>query len=277
MAKLNGVKTLDMVNGEITKVEYDGAVYAKVEGEARKYDIALIVKGWGDQNKGEFYNVINDEHAFYDGDASSIYIKGAHIDASNHREYVEVFRKVTAANSPIETRVDELERRVDALEGPKGEPLKAGDYAIVQQHTSYKPVRDGQIVKLNYAEDDGFNVSEVLGGSSGWVYTDELTKVSEEEAEKVKAESEAKEAQRKLEAKWSKIGRKVNEYKRGDIVRATRGRAFGSDHEKGDIGEIITEPTHHFRVKSARCKDGALWTQACSVELITPVEARFDR
>ncbi len=32
MAKLNGVKTLDMVNGEITKVAYGGAEYVKAEG-----------------------------------------------------------------------------------------------------------------------------------------------------------------------------------------------------------------------------------------------------
>lgn len=32
MAKLAGVKTLDMVNGEITKVAYNGAEYERVEG-----------------------------------------------------------------------------------------------------------------------------------------------------------------------------------------------------------------------------------------------------
>ncbi|MEC0478940.1 hypothetical protein [Bacillus licheniformis] len=31
MAKLAGVKTLDMVNGEITKVAYNGAEYVKTE------------------------------------------------------------------------------------------------------------------------------------------------------------------------------------------------------------------------------------------------------
>lgn len=39
MAKLTNVKTLDMMNGEITKVAYDGAEYAKVE--SGKKEISL--------------------------------------------------------------------------------------------------------------------------------------------------------------------------------------------------------------------------------------------
>jgi len=41
MAKLTGVKTLDMVNGEITKVAYNGIEYVKVDGPAQAGDLAL--------------------------------------------------------------------------------------------------------------------------------------------------------------------------------------------------------------------------------------------
>src|SRR5690625_4832949 len=43
MAKLDGVKTLDMVNGEITKVEYNGEVYEKV-GTPKKGDIGIFTE-----------------------------------------------------------------------------------------------------------------------------------------------------------------------------------------------------------------------------------------
>src|SRR5690625_2049501 len=43
MARLEGVKTLDMVNGEITKVEYNGEVYEKVD-TPKKGDIGLFTE-----------------------------------------------------------------------------------------------------------------------------------------------------------------------------------------------------------------------------------------
>src|SRR5690625_3715704 len=43
MARLEGVKTLDMVNGEITKVEYNGEVYEKV-ATPKKGDIGLFTE-----------------------------------------------------------------------------------------------------------------------------------------------------------------------------------------------------------------------------------------
>lgn len=41
MASLTGVKTLDMTNGEITKVAYNGVEYVKVDGPAQSGDLAL--------------------------------------------------------------------------------------------------------------------------------------------------------------------------------------------------------------------------------------------
>lgn len=41
MASLTGVKTLDMANGEITKVAYNGVEYVKVDGHAQSGDLAL--------------------------------------------------------------------------------------------------------------------------------------------------------------------------------------------------------------------------------------------
>jgi hypothetical protein len=67
--------------------------------------------------------------------------------------------------------------------------------------------------------------------------------------------------------KWATIGRITNEFKDGDIVRVVKGR-----HPEGIIGEIgnsgLSEKPMVFY------KGIGL---PCECELITPVEARFDR
>jgi len=164
MAKLNGVKTLDMVNGEITKVEYDGAVYAKVEGDATKGDIVLIVKEWClTINNGEFYSV---EKIEYDMGRGFVYVKQI---ANGYQSDVQAFRKV--------------------------------------------------------------------------------------------------------EDKWSKIGRKFNEFKSGDIVRVTD-TTFG--HRVGTIGELVPAPEFS-GTEVGVFANGIKKSHIGQIELITPVEARFDR
>lgn len=60
MASLIGVKTLDMVNGEITKVEYNGAEYVKVDDKPQAGDLAFRNKLsiGSDITPGRFYEVI---------------------------------------------------------------------------------------------------------------------------------------------------------------------------------------------------------------------------
>ncbi|MFB3900358.1 hypothetical protein ACES2D_12620 [Bacillus amyloliquefaciens] len=55
MAKLNGVKTLDMVNGEITKVAYGGVEYERVEGRSAIYDSLFEVYACGSSCWSEWY------------------------------------------------------------------------------------------------------------------------------------------------------------------------------------------------------------------------------
>ncbi|WP_141431931.1 KOW motif-containing protein [Bacillus sp. 03113] len=117
MAKLTGVKTIDMVNGEITKVAYDGAEYVKVDGKAQAGDlIRFTVNKLTDIDSGDFFE-IGAELEYYDNggderDANFYYAEG----------YFNVFRKVEmqhhAKQSPsLSERVDALEKRVEALEG----------------------------------------------------------------------------------------------------------------------------------------------------------------
>ncbi|MGQ5176970.1 hypothetical protein ACSQ7W_11775 [Bacillus halotolerans] len=90
MAKLEGVKTLDMVNGEITKVVYDGSTYERLEGEAQEGDLLLMRRAGLDTTKGAFY-YIHSTAGIY---ANIIDDKDEPHDWS--RENYDLFRKVAA-------------------------------------------------------------------------------------------------------------------------------------------------------------------------------------
>ncbi|MEX3912875.1 hypothetical protein AB4672_13845 [Bacillus paralicheniformis] len=110
MAKLDGVKTLDMVNGEITKVSYDGAEYERVEDGAKKGDLVLITdSSWCDAKKGEFYLSVgisaNDPRIVDDVDE---------VD-SNYDESYALFRKVSASHPTLEDRVSTNEKDIESL------------------------------------------------------------------------------------------------------------------------------------------------------------------
>src|SRR5699024_8789767 len=65
MAKLEGVKVVDMKDGEVTKIEYEGEEYARVKSEAAKGDIVkVITDGWGDLEKGNYYKSLGTRVGF---------------------------------------------------------------------------------------------------------------------------------------------------------------------------------------------------------------------
>ncbi|UOY86848.1 hypothetical protein [Bacillus glycinifermentans] len=111
MAKLEGVKTLDMVNGEITKVSYDGAEYERVEGPAQTGDLVLpITDGFRDATKGSFYKAIDVDR---DGDAVILDDVGDR-DGSFRHNY-DLFRKVSASHPSLEDRVSTNEKDIEFL------------------------------------------------------------------------------------------------------------------------------------------------------------------
>lgn len=112
MAKLTNVKTVDMVNGEITKVAYDGAEYTKVES-GEKGDIAVIVDAWGDQVIGEHY-FVNYRNVDYDGDVFIGIDKGHYRECVGYERRMNYFRKISAPT--LEDRVSEIERVQASLE-----------------------------------------------------------------------------------------------------------------------------------------------------------------
>ncbi|MBG9915248.1 hypothetical protein ABD67_10055 [Bacillus sonorensis] len=113
MAKLHGVKTLDMVNGEITKVAYGGAEYERVEGTpsifGRDGDLLLNAYDHSDLEVNAFYKIVNKS-----GYGMTIYDE---VEDSHGSALIagSVFRKVSASQPTLEDRVSTAEKDIAAL------------------------------------------------------------------------------------------------------------------------------------------------------------------
>ena len=153
MAKLHGVKTLDMVNGEITKVAYDGAEYECVGGYAQESDLVLIKDGWDFATKGAFYASVGVDS---EGDAEIIDDDG---DTNvNYRHTYDLFRKVSASQPSLEDRVSTNEKDIESLKSDvaalKGEP-EAG-YVWIDKSEA----KEGDFVKFDEAPNEYLTAGE---------------------------------------------------------------------------------------------------------------------
>ncbi|MFP3840301.1 hypothetical protein U5N22_08595 [Bacillus safensis] len=246
MAVLRGVKTLDMVDGEITKVSYEGAEYERVEGDAKDGDLLSVTEGIYHEDVGEFFECYD-----VDCDGDAVFDDGVCRGVALERSTYVLFRK-------------------------KHVRLKVGDYAKVVDEGEISIT--GDIVKIT--EDDRgntpFRCDVITGKGSGdyfWAQESELVLATEDEVVAAK-ETEAK---RSTEAKWAKIGRKVDEYKVGDIVAYDDPAYFKND----GIGEVTADSTYNCGPEiKAIGRSGYYedwYVRKSSLTLITPVEARFDR
>ena len=419
MAKLTGVKTIDMVNGEITKVEYNGEHYVKVEGSAEHGDLGLRIKDNCSYAKvGEFYPITegkrfldDDGYNPYFGEGKFIFFRkqsaptltdrvasleqrvdslegkaqetyrlvtdrkpkvgdfvkinrtsgdnyddvitkgkyyeimrvdacdDPHIIDDDGDEYdtvgdeFEVYEKVSATqpetithNGAAYTLVDRKAQPGDVVVftesdspyvtngktyGPvteedgdlyvaddydgdpvriynayfnrtpanvkvyaqvakQVEPLKVGEFFKTLTTSRYGKVKKGVIGEIVRDHHDGdYTIQSVSGGQRGIFDASQLVRATDEEVAQAKAQ------QAEL-ARWAAIGRKPNEYKKGDIVRVQKGNVWFNNEDE-IYGEVMNS-NHQTQIK-ARYTDGRvipLWISNNSVELITPVEARFD-
>ena len=116
MSKLTGVKTLDMVNGEITKVAYNGAEYERVEGTPRSVgksgDLVLNGHRHPDLKLGGFYLLVRDEGT------SRLSVRDEidefHGNAVTDGDSI-LFRKVSASQPSLEDRVSTNEKDIESL------------------------------------------------------------------------------------------------------------------------------------------------------------------
>lgn len=168
MAKLEGVKTLDMVNGEITKVSYEGAEYERVEGGAQKGDLVLIKDGWDFATKDAFYASFGVDPQ---GDAEIIDDYGE--TNSNYRPTYDIFRKVSASQPTLEDRVSTNEKDIESLKSDvaalKGEAkteyvriakseAKAGDFVKFDE-APFEYLTAGKYYEIQYV--DGFGDPQI--------------------------------------------------------------------------------------------------------------------
>lgn len=308
MAALKGVKTLDMVDGEITKVAYEGAEYERVEGEAEVGDIirlpgnsykhaipggfyavisvidrdVIVMENCGNHHRwtaglyelfrkkhvrlkvGDYAKVINNIMEYREGNIVQIAGSGSNFD------FKVDFINVTGSSKhtgQVCGYIDakDLTRATDAEVAEAKEKLipkfSVGDYAKVVGDTYHSDIDGGAIVKItNLVDEDGDLRFKLVGdGAYDYAKPSSLEKVSAEEV------------------KWAKIGRKVDEYKVGDIV-AYDGRCwFGNS----GIGEVIQDTNENNYTRVAATSNGGTrinyYLEPETLTLITPVEARFDR
>ncbi|MGI1816265.1 hypothetical protein OEJ84_17285 [Bacillus subtilis] len=171
MANLVSVKTLDMANGEITKVSYGEAIYERVEGEAKAGDIALANKPGLDTTEGAYYEV---EETRRD---SFVYLD----DTNEHHVWdydgmFAIFRKVAANTNPsVEERIAKAEGEIESLKS---------DVAALKGEAEYKRIakseaREGDYVKFIETDDEDITIGklyeiEAIDYDGDPVFTDDI-------------------------------------------------------------------------------------------------------
>jgi ribosomal protein L21E/mRNA-degrading endonuclease RelE of RelBE toxin-antitoxin system len=154
------------------------------------------------------------------------------------------------------------------------ERLRVGDYAKVVEHKNdnYFGGKTGDIVKITEERERTYETEELGGGSYGYApyaKKEALVKASDEEVAEAKSKFADKLEAEKESKKWASIGRKVNEYKVGDIVEFT-------DDYRG-IGVVENVGATLIGVRIHDEPKGFQGPYIDDVTLLVPVEHRFDK
>ncbi|NRG30743.1 hypothetical protein [Niallia circulans] len=155
--------------------------------------------------------------------------------------------------------------------------LSVGDYAkITEDIYEYKV---GDIVKIISKDSNLYDFrvefvnvtgkSRCDGQTYGFIDRSFATKATDEEVANAKKEQAEAKAKAKEAERWAAIGRKPNEFKKGDVVRY-----IGDASVKGQLVEVF-EDTRNGRTTIAWKSHRSYEPSRC-IELITPVEHRFD-
>ncbi|WP_254123610.1 hypothetical protein [Bacillus licheniformis] len=159
MAKLQGVKTLDMVNGEITKVAYDGAEYERVEGTpsifGRDGDLLLNAYDHSDLEVNAFYKIVNKS-----GYGMTIYDE---VEDSHGSALIagSVFRKVSASQPTLEDRVSTNEKDIESLKSDVA-ALK-GEAETEYVRIDKSEAKAGDFVKFDEAPNEYLTAGKFYG------------------------------------------------------------------------------------------------------------------
>ncbi|QAV89588.1 hypothetical protein ES963_16375 [Bacillus subtilis] len=232
MAKLEGVKTLDMVNGEITKVAYCGTEYERVEGEAQKGDIVLVKEAWGAQNVGEFFVVTYTRSGTFD---QIVGMDGNTCEASSYKHCLKIFRKVAASTNPtVEERVAKAEGEIESLKT---------DVAALKGEAEYERIAKseaqvGDYVKFIETDDEDITIGklyeiEAIDCDGDPVFTDDI------DQENYAQSDDTYEVYRKVSASSVEAEPKPERLKVGDYAKVVD--VSNGVSKRGDIVRIIED------------------------------------
>ncbi|MCD9024355.1 hypothetical protein [Cohnella silvisoli] len=167
---------------------------------------------------------------------------------------------LTITNGRVIGYADAAHLRRQSAEETKPARFKVGEYARTLKEYSGIPL--GTIVKITHDDYDSrpFRGEKLDGSDYSYYRQSELELVTEEEARET--------------AKWAAIGRKVNEYKSGDVVEITQDQ-YGD--KVGTITEVSRLRDEGGVYLKAIRSSGSYVASFDAIKLVTPVEQRFDR
>ncbi|WP_205137371.1 hypothetical protein [Virgibacillus halotolerans] len=207
---------------------------------------------------GEYAKFTRDEHEHSEGDvvlimdddgADSLPLRIEKVNGESYG-YANRSALVTATDAEVAEAKQEF--------SPK---FSVGDYAKVIGDTYHDDIDEGTIVKIVAGTDDDGDYEIQLLDKSDYDFApaSSLEKLSEKEA------------------KFAKIGRKVDEYKVGDIVIVE----VTVDHYGSPVGSIIelidTRDDRDGIFKYRKESGSVRLVDYKYIELVTPVEHRFDK
>ncbi|MFB5568624.1 hypothetical protein ACE41F_26685 [Bacillus cereus] len=254
--------------------EEEAAVEAAVEAKERlkEGEFAKVLAGgmWHPLNTGDIVEVIRDEH-----DHQPFYSKRL---TDGKTAYFEVKQLQRATDEEVTKVKEEIERKkkeaeAEALKAQQA-ALKAGEYARVIGNTCNHDFPIGEIIVLTRTHADGFKADYLDGHDFWFMKRADLAPATEEEVKEAKRKIEEEKAKKAERKKFEDIGREVGEIKAGDVVRYAGKLEVVNEvkptHRKSTGEEFLSHE------KGLTLGEREYWAYIEEVELVTPVENRFD-
>lgn len=196
MAKLEGVKVIDMKDGEVTKIAYEGVEYVRVETDRFDHtegDIVLNLSDRRDAPAGDYFVVAKDGRVYDNAE-------DAH---SNIQHDCVVFRKVEAPS--LDSRVTKLEQDVEEIKAKQQEEeseevsegsaelkYSIGDKVRITTEGTHC-FSKGEVVEIFEIDDDAGNSqpykARYLNGIEpwdGWVFENEVEPLTPKVGDKLR-------------------------------------------------------------------------------------------
>ncbi|WP_340028949.1 hypothetical protein MHB71_04860 [Paenibacillus sp. FSL H7-0940] len=197
-------------------------------------------------------------------------------------------KRLTDGNTawaPVDKLIRATDEEVAAVKDPRSQ-FAAGDKVRLVSGGKAWPLtgfEDGEVYTVSNPINSyhkGTRVEIKTGGLRGFALPSDIVKLTAAEIAEIERKQAEEAAKRAEETKWNAIGRKVNEYKRGDIVEIIRKhdsfRGVGTVEDGGDDGNIGVRMASKAYVAGVRYYS-AFEDSGDTITLIVPVEQRFDR